>query len=46
VNVLIVYSDLNAMSFLVFIILSGVGFVGLRFVVEGKRNLIMSKLAN
>jgi UDP-N-acetylmuramyl pentapeptide phosphotransferase/UDP-N-acetylglucosamine-1-phosphate transferase len=46
VNVLIILSDWNSDVFLIFILVSGFVFVGLRFVVEGKRNLIMSKLAN
>lgn len=46
VNVLLIYTDWNSVAFLIFILVSGILFVGLRFVVEGKRNLIMSKLAN
>jgi UDP-N-acetylmuramyl pentapeptide phosphotransferase/UDP-N-acetylglucosamine-1-phosphate transferase len=45
-NVLLIYTDWNSVAFLIFILVSGIVFVGLRFVVEGKRNLIMSKLAN
>ena len=43
VNVMIISSDWNSVTFLIFIMVSGIVFVGLRFVVEGKRNLIMSK---
>jgi UDP-N-acetylmuramyl pentapeptide phosphotransferase/UDP-N-acetylglucosamine-1-phosphate transferase len=46
VNVFIVYSDWNSTAFLIFILVSGIVFVGLRFAVEGKRNLIMSKFDN
>lgn len=46
VNVLIISSDWNSAAFLIFILVSGIVFVGLRFVVEGKSNLIMNKLAN
>lgn len=46
VNVLIILSDWNSVTFLIFILVAGIVFVGLRFVVEGRRNLIMSKLAN
>ncbi|HQT24153.1 MAG: UDP-GlcNAc--UDP-phosphate GlcNAc-1-phosphate transferase [Sphingobacteriales bacterium 17-39-43] len=46
VNLLIILCDWNFDGFLIFILVSGIVFVGLRFVVEGRGNLIMSKLAN
>jgi UDP-N-acetylmuramyl pentapeptide phosphotransferase/UDP-N-acetylglucosamine-1-phosphate transferase len=46
VNILIVYSAWNLATFLIFILVAGFAFVGLRFMVEGKRHLIMSKFDN
>ena len=46
VNILIVYSDWSLVTFLIFILVAGFAFVGLRFMVEGKRYLIMSKFDN
>jgi UDP-N-acetylmuramyl pentapeptide phosphotransferase/UDP-N-acetylglucosamine-1-phosphate transferase len=46
VNVMIISSDWNAGAYWIFFMVSGLVFVGLRFVIEGKRNLIMSKLSN
>lgn len=46
VNVMIITSDWNAGAYWIFFVVSGLVFVGLRFVIEGKRNLIMSKLSN
>jgi UDP-N-acetylmuramyl pentapeptide phosphotransferase/UDP-N-acetylglucosamine-1-phosphate transferase len=46
VNVMIISSDWNAGAYWIFFVVSGLVFVGLRFVIEGKRNLIMSKLSN
>ncbi|HQT58817.1 glycosyltransferase family 4 protein [Daejeonella sp.] len=46
VNVLIISSDLSSVPFLIFILVSGIVFVGLRFVVEGQRSLLGRRLAN
>jgi len=46
VNVVIIYSDWDAFTFLVFILLSGLAFVGMRFVVEGRGRLMGKGLAN
>ena len=46
VNLLIIYSDWDSLDFLTFILISGLVFVGMRFVVEGKENLIGKELAN
>jgi UDP-N-acetylmuramyl pentapeptide phosphotransferase/UDP-N-acetylglucosamine-1-phosphate transferase len=46
VNVIIISSDWNAGTYWIFFVVSGLAFVGLRFFIEGKRNLIMSKLSN
>ncbi len=46
VNVLIVYSDWNLGAFLLFILVSGLVFVGIRFAVEGKGQLIGRGLEN
>ena len=46
VNVLIVYSDWNSGAFLIFILVSGLVFVGVRFVVEGKKRLMGRELEN
>lgn len=46
VNIFIVFSDWSSVTFLIFILVAGFAFVGLRFIVEGKRNLIMSKFDN
>jgi len=46
VNVLIVYSNFNTLAFLIFILFSGIVFVGLRFVVEGRGGLMGRGLAN
>lgn len=40
INVLIVYSAWNSITFLSFILASGLFFLGLRFLVEGKANLM------
>ena len=40
VNILIVYSDWSLVTFLIFILVAGFAFVGLRFMVEGKRYLM------
>jgi hypothetical protein len=40
VNLLIFYSDWDSVDLLIFILVSGIVFAGLRFVIEGKRNLI------
>ncbi len=40
VNILIVYLDWNLVTFLIFILVAGFAFVGLRFMVEGKSYLI------
>ena len=40
VNILIVYSDWNLVTFLIFILVAGFAFVGLRFLVEGKDVLL------
>jgi hypothetical protein len=40
VNILIVNSDLNLVTFLIFILVVGFAFVGLRFLVEGKDVLL------
>jgi UDP-GlcNAc:undecaprenyl-phosphate/decaprenyl-phosphate GlcNAc-1-phosphate transferase len=40
VNILIVYSDWNLVTFLIFILFSGFAFVGLRFIVEGNGGLL------
>jgi UDP-N-acetylmuramyl pentapeptide phosphotransferase/UDP-N-acetylglucosamine-1-phosphate transferase len=45
-NAVIILSDWDSVAFLIFILVSGIVFVGLRFAVEGKRNLIMSKFDN
>jgi UDP-N-acetylmuramyl pentapeptide phosphotransferase/UDP-N-acetylglucosamine-1-phosphate transferase len=45
VNILIVYSDWNSITFLVFILVAGLVFVGLRFAVEGRNNLMGRELA-
>lgn len=44
VNLLIILCDWNFDGFLIFILVSGIVFVGLRFVVEGRRNLMGSGL--
>ena len=46
VNMLIVYSDWNSGAFLLFVILSGLVFLGVRFIVEGKGHLIGRGLEN
>jgi len=40
VNILIVYSDWSLVAFLIFILVAGFAFVGLRFMVEGKGGLL------
>ena len=40
INVLIIYGDLNWLNFLIFILVSGFVFVGIRFLVEGKGYLV------
>ena len=46
VNLLIIYSEWDTLAFLTFILVSGLVFVGMRFVVEGRENLIGKELAN
>lgn len=46
VNAMIISSDWSSVAFLVFILLSGFVFVGLRFFVEGSEHLIGRELAN
>jgi len=46
VNVLIIYSEWNSGDFLIFILVSGLVFVGMRFAVEGRGNLMGKGLAN
>jgi len=46
VNILILYSDWNAVTFLVFIMVSGFIFIGLRFAVEGRSNLMGRELVD
>ena len=46
VNVLIISSDLNSVAFLIFILVSGIVFVGLRFAVEGRSSLLGRGLEN
>lgn len=46
VNVLIIFSDWDLGAYLFFFLVFGLAFVALRFVVEGKRDLIMSKLGS
>jgi UDP-GlcNAc:undecaprenyl-phosphate GlcNAc-1-phosphate transferase len=46
VNALIISSNWNLEAYFIFFLVSGLVFVGMRFVVEGKRNLIMSKFDN
>ena len=46
VNILILYSDLNSVTFLVFIMVSGFIFIGLRFAVEGRSNLMGRELVD
>jgi UDP-N-acetylmuramyl pentapeptide phosphotransferase/UDP-N-acetylglucosamine-1-phosphate transferase len=45
VNMLIVYSDWSLVAFLIFILVAGFAFVGLRFMVEGKGSLLGRELA-
>ena len=45
VNILIVYSAWNLATFLIFILVAGFAFVGLRFMVEGKGGLLGRELA-
>jgi UDP-GlcNAc:undecaprenyl-phosphate GlcNAc-1-phosphate transferase len=45
VNMLIVYSDWSLVAFLIFILVSGVAFIGLRFMVEGRGSLLGRELA-
>ena len=44
VNILILYSDWNLVAFLIFILVAGFAFVGLRFMVEGKDGLLGREL--
>ena len=44
VNILILYSDLNLVTFLIFILVAGFAFLGLRFMVEGKDGLLGREL--
>ena len=46
INVLIVYSGWNSRAFLLFVIFSGLVFLGIRFIVEGKGHLIGRGLEN
>jgi UDP-GlcNAc:undecaprenyl-phosphate GlcNAc-1-phosphate transferase len=46
VNILIVYSDWSLLAFLIFILVAGFAFVGLRFMVEGKGGLLGRELGN
>ena len=46
VNVLIIYSNFNALAFLIFILISGIIFVGLRFAIEGRGRLMGKELDN
>ena len=46
VNLLIFYSEWDSVDFLIFILVSGIVFVGLRFVIEGRRHLMGRALAN
>jgi hypothetical protein len=46
VNVLIFYSDWKSVDFLIFILVSGLVFLGLRFLVEGRGHLIGRELDN
>ena len=46
VNLLIFYSDWDSVDFLIFILVSGIVFVGLRFVIEGRRHLMGRELSN
>lgn len=46
VNVIIISSDWSSVAFLIFILVSGIVFVGLRFVVEGRERLMGRRLAN
>ena len=46
INVLIIYSNMTWAWFLLFILVSGVVFIGIRFVVEGKRGLMGRELEN
>lgn len=43
VNILIVFLHWNTLAFFVFILVAGLAFVGMRFMVEGKRYLIRNK---
>jgi UDP-GlcNAc:undecaprenyl-phosphate GlcNAc-1-phosphate transferase len=40
INIVIVYWEFNWFGFLIFLLFFGIGFVGIRFLVEGKRVLI------
>jgi len=46
VNILILYSDWNSVTFLVFIMVAGFIFIGLRFAVEGRSNLMGRELVD
>jgi len=45
-NILIIYSKWTVIEFLVFILISGIVFVGIRLEVEGKESLMGRKLEN
>jgi len=45
-NILIIYSKWTAIEFLVFILISGIVFVGIRFAVEGRAHLMGRKMEN
>ena len=46
INVLIIYSNMTWAWFLLFILVSGIVFIGVRFVVEGKGSLMGRELEN
>jgi hypothetical protein len=46
VNLLIFYSDWDSVDFLIFIVVSGLVFLGLRFAVEGRVRLMRRGLEN
>lgn len=46
VNILILYSDWNFVTFFVFIMVAGLIFIGLRFAVEGRSNLMGRELVD
>jgi hypothetical protein len=46
VNLLIFYSDWDSVDLLIFILVSGIVFAGLRFAVEGRERLMVGELDN